>query len=70
LFKVNDAKYPKLFHLGFMRESVEEVAHLHQQLTAGGFEPEEAREEQGRFTFYFRAPGEFTVEVNCLLPRN
>ncbi len=64
LFKVKDATYPKIFHIGFMRESVDEVNKIHEMLTAGGFQPETPREEHGRFTFYFKAPGGFTVEVN------
>jgi lactoylglutathione lyase len=67
LFKVKDTTYPKIFHVGFMRGSVDEVKAMHEKLTAGGFEPEEPREEHGRFTFYFKAPGGFTVEVNSMV---
>jgi lactoylglutathione lyase len=69
LFKVDDASYPKTFHIGFTRPTVQEVTDIHQRLAAAGFEPEAPREEHGRFTFYFRAPGGFTVEVNSFLPR-
>ena len=67
LFKVADATYPKTFHIGFMRPTAAEVTQVHDRLAAGGFDPEPPREEHGRFTFYFRAPGGFTVEVNSLL---
>lgn len=67
LFKTSDAVYPKLFHIGFMQGNVEKVYSIHEKLTAGGFEPEEVREEHGRMTFYFRAPGNFMIEVNSLL---
>ena len=51
LFRVKDAVYPKIFHVGFIRERVDQVIALHEALTAGGFEPETPREEHGRFTF-------------------
>ena len=70
LFKVGDATYPKIFHIGFTRPAVADVLAIHAQLTAGGFDPEQPREEHGRFTFYFKAPGGFTVEVNTFLPRD
>lgn len=67
IFRVPDVNYPKIFHIGFMRDSVAQVDSLHEQLTAGGFEPEAMREEHGRKTFYFQAPGGFTVEVNAFI---
>jgi catechol 2,3-dioxygenase-like lactoylglutathione lyase family enzyme len=69
LFKVNDVTYPKIFHIGFTQKTVAEVLAIRDRLLAGGFTPDAAREEHGRFTFYFRAPGGFTVEVNAFLPR-
>ena len=70
LFKVGDAVYPKIFHVGFTRGTVAEVREIHAKLAAGGLEPDEPREEHGRFAFYFRSPGGFTVEVNAFLPRD
>ena len=55
LFKTNDAVYPKIFHIGFMQGNVEQVYAIHEQLKAGGFDPEDIREEFGRMTFYFKA---------------
>ena len=69
LFRVKDATYPKIFHVGFIRDSADEVHAIHARLAADGFDPEEPREEHGRLTFYFKAPGGFTVEVNAFLPR-
>ena len=66
LFKVEDVNYPKIFHIGFIQSSVAEVMAMHEKLKAGGFDPQEPRQEQGRFTFYFKAPGGFMVEVNTL----
>lgn len=67
LFKTNDAVYPKIFHIGFMQGNVEQVYVIHEKLKAGGFNPEGIREEHGRMTFYFKAPGNFVVEVNSLI---
>ena len=67
IFRVPDVNYPKMFHIGFMRDSMEQVHALHEQLSADGFEPEAMREEYGRKTFYFKAPGGFTVEVNAFI---
>jgi catechol 2,3-dioxygenase-like lactoylglutathione lyase family enzyme len=67
VFKVADATYPTIFHIGFTRPTVTEVSAIRERLSAGGFEPEEARHEHGRFTFYFKSPGGFTVEVNSFL---
>lgn len=69
LFKVNDAAYPKIFHIGFMQPTREAVMAIHTLLAAGGFEPQTPREEHGRFTFYLDAPGGFMVEVNTMLAR-
>jgi catechol 2,3-dioxygenase-like lactoylglutathione lyase family enzyme len=66
IFKVPDATYPKIFHIGFMRDSVDEVHAMHARLTADGFNPQHVREEHGRTTFYFMAPGGFMVEFNSL----
>lgn len=67
LFKVKDATYPKIFHIGFMQQSRQQVLDIHAGLQAAGFEPQEPRDEHGRFTFYFQAPGGFTIEVNAFL---
>ncbi len=69
LFKSDDVVYPKIFHVGFMMEAVDRVYDIHQRLTADGFQPQHVREEHGRMTFYFNAPGGFVVEVNALLPK-
>ena len=67
LFKTNDAVYPKIFHIGFMQGNIEQVYQMHEKLRAGGFDPEDVREEHGRITFYFKAPGNFVIEVNSLM---
>ena len=67
IFRVPDADYPKIFHIGFMQDTVEQVHAIHEQLESDGFAPEAMREEYGRKTFYFKAPGGFTVEVNAFI---
>lgn len=67
IFRVPDATYPKIFHIGFMQDSIEQVHTLHEQLSADGLQPGDMREEHGRKTFYFQAPGGFTVEVNAFI---
>ena len=67
IFRVPDADYPKIFHIGFMQDTVEQVDAIHEQLESDGFAPEAMREEHGRKTFYFKAPGGFTIEVNAFI---
>ena len=50
-----------------MQGSIEQVHIIHEKLKAGGFDPEDIREEHGRMTFYFKAPGNFVIEVNSLM---
>jgi catechol 2,3-dioxygenase-like lactoylglutathione lyase family enzyme len=66
VFRVKDATYPKIFHIGFIQDDAAKVDAIHARLTAGGYAPEAPRDEQGRYTFYFKAPGGFTIEVNTL----
>jgi lactoylglutathione lyase len=50
-----------------MQDTVEQVHTLHERLSVDGFNPEAMREEFGRETFYFKAPGGITVEVNAFI---
>jgi lactoylglutathione lyase len=61
--KASEVEYPGAFHIGFMQDSRERVDEIYQQLKAGGYEAEPPREFHGAWTFYFRAPGNFVVEV-------
>ncbi|WP_102127457.1 VOC family protein [Deinococcus planocerae] len=63
LFREDDVIYPPMFHIGFTRETVEEVDEVYRRLVEGGFHPQAPREDHGRWTFYFMTPGGFTVEV-------
>ena len=67
LFQAKDADYPKIFHIGFMLDTTEEVTEMNDRLREGGFNPEMPREEHGRFTFYFKCPGGVQIEVNSPL---
>jgi catechol 2,3-dioxygenase-like lactoylglutathione lyase family enzyme len=61
--KATEVQYPGLFHIGFMQESRERVDAIHERLKAGGVDVEQPRELHGAWTFFFRAPGGFLVEV-------
>lgn len=56
-------EYPGAFHIGFMQENRARVDEIHARLKADGFDVEAPREFHGAWTFYFRAPGGFLVEV-------
>jgi catechol 2,3-dioxygenase-like lactoylglutathione lyase family enzyme len=61
--KETEVEYPGAFHIGFRQESRERVDELHERLKAGGFDVGPPKEFHGAWTFYFRAPGGFLVEV-------
>ena len=61
--KAAEVKYPGAFHIGFMQESRERVDEIHQRLKSAGFDVGPPKEFHGAWTFYFRAPGGFLVEV-------
>ncbi len=60
-----EVKYPSSFHIGFRQESEEKVNELNQRLKDDGFEVKPPRRFHGSWTFYFHAPGGFTIEVLC-----
>jgi hypothetical protein len=61
--KATEVEYPGAFHVGFMQADREHVDALHLRLTADGFDAKPPHEFHGAWTFYFRAPGGFLVEV-------
>jgi catechol 2,3-dioxygenase-like lactoylglutathione lyase family enzyme len=61
--KATEVQYPGMFHIGFMQESRERVDEINAHLKSGGFEVEAPHELHGAWTFFFRAPGGFLVEV-------
>ncbi len=61
--KTTEVEYPGAFHIGFMQESRERVNEIHDRLKTDGFDVGAPKEFHGAWTFYFRAPGNFVVEV-------
>jgi catechol-2,3-dioxygenase len=65
LVKENDVKYPATFHIGFIQESEQRVDEINRTLQAGGYQVPPPSRQHGSWTFYFMAPGGFTIEVLC-----
>ena len=61
--KATEVHYPAGFHLGFIQESQQRVNEINKTLKDDGFEVEPPRNFHGSWTFYFRAPGGFTIEI-------
>jgi len=57
--------YPKTFHIGFMRPTEADVDEINERLRQDGFDVDPPSRQHGAWTFYFDAPGGFTVEVLC-----
>lgn len=61
----SEVKYPATFHIGFIQESEERINEINQRLKADGFDVPPPSKQHGSWTFYFLAPGGFTIEVLC-----
>ncbi len=59
----NVVQYPKTFHIGFIQPSEAHVEAINRQLADDGYDVEPPSRQHGSWTFYFSAPGGFTVEV-------
>ena len=59
----SEVKYPDTFHLGFIQESEEQVNEINRRLKADGLHVPPPSRQHGSWTFYFDAPGGFTIEV-------
>jgi catechol-2,3-dioxygenase len=59
----SQARYPVNFHIGFGQESEERVNQINHRLKADGFDVPLPSKQHGAWTFYFVAPGGFTIEV-------
>jgi lactoylglutathione lyase len=59
----SEVKYPATVHAGFIQESEEQVNEINRRLKADGFEVPLPSRQHGSWTFYFDAPGGFTIEV-------
>src|SRR5579871_1018055 len=60
---VDEVTYPKWFHVGFMQDSDDKVDEIYDRLKTAGMPLGKPRNMHGAHTFYFTAPGGFTVEV-------
>jgi catechol-2,3-dioxygenase len=58
-----EVKYPGAFHIGFIQESREKVDEINRRLKEDGYEVDPPSKQHGSWTFYFRAPGGFVIEV-------
>ena len=65
LMKGAEVSYPNSFHIGFVQDSEEQVNAINERLKEDGFDVKPPRRFHGSWTFYFRAPGGFVVEVLC-----
>ncbi len=64
MFKGENVEYPEGFHIGFLQESEVAVNEMYDRLTADGMSIAAPKRLQGgRWSFYFQAPGGFTIEV-------
>lgn len=59
----DEVRYPAAFHIGFGQESEERVNQINRRLREDGFDVPPPSRQHGSWTFYFRAPGGFTIEV-------
>jgi catechol 2,3-dioxygenase-like lactoylglutathione lyase family enzyme len=65
LGKETEVKYPATFHIGFMQQNEQKVDEINGRLQADGFHVPPPSRQHGSWTFYFLAPGGFTIEVLC-----
>lgn len=56
-------RYPSSFHIGFIQSSPAGVDAINKRLRDDGFTVDAPAHLHGSWTFYFQAPGGFTVEV-------
>jgi lactoylglutathione lyase len=59
----SEVKYPDTFHIGFIQDSEEQVNEINRRLKVDGFQVPPPSRQHGSWTFYFDAPGGFTIEV-------
>ncbi|MCC6232142.1 MAG: VOC family protein [Verrucomicrobiales bacterium] len=61
----SEVRYPATFHIGFIQPTEADVNLVYDRLRADGYEVPAPSREHGAWTFYFAAPGGFTIEVLC-----
>jgi len=62
-YEPGEVKYPSSFHIGFIQESEAQVNEINRRLAEDGHDVAPPSRQHGSWTFYFRAPGGFTIEV-------
>ena len=67
VFRVKEPQYPKVFHIGFLQDTPEQVGAVYAELTDAGFQIPPPRENHGRLTFYFDSPFGVLIEVESFL---
>lgn len=55
--------YPANFHIGFGVENAAKVNEINQRLRDDGYDVPAPTVQHGSWTFYFNAPGGFTIEI-------
>jgi catechol-2,3-dioxygenase len=60
-----DVRYPSTFHIGFIQPTEEHVNAINRRLRDEGVAVDPPARMHGAWTFYFSAPGGFTIEVMC-----
>ena len=63
--RTGEVKYPASFHIGFMQATEDGVNEINQRLRDAGVDVPPPQRMHGAWTFYFQAPGGFTIEVGC-----
>jgi lactoylglutathione lyase len=63
LGKETEVRYPANFHIGFGQPREEAVNAINRRLKEDGYDVPVPSRQHGSWTFYFRAPGGFTIEV-------
>lgn len=63
--RAKPVSYPKTFHIGFIQPTEADVDKINRRIGDDGYEVDEPSRQHGAWTFYFEAPGGFTVEVLC-----
>lgn len=60
-----EIRYPSSFHIGFIQPSEQAVNDINERLRTDGYDVPLPSHQHGSWTFYFEAPGGFTIEVLC-----
>lgn len=63
MFRADEVRYPEGFHIGFIQANAAKVDDINARLKADGYDVPPPSRQHGSWTFYFEAPGSFTVEV-------